>query len=130
MPVATSLRQADGATIWRAARPIVRLFHGTGRRLGGRDGRFFAFVLARAVRAISGWKYPGSKNQTLHGTAIYTYIDPANHPNVGIYVILGVSGKGICLRELTGCGLKSASTLWVRRPTLPSDRQAKSVSLK
>ena len=23
--------------------------------------------------------------QTLHGTAIYAYIDPPNHPNVGIY---------------------------------------------
>ena len=23
--------------------------------------------------------------QTLHGTAIYAYIDPQNHPNVGIY---------------------------------------------
>ena len=25
------------------------------------------------------------KSQTLHGTAIHTYIDPVNHPNVGIY---------------------------------------------
>ena len=30
--------------------------------------------------------------QTLHGTAIYAYIDPSNHPNVGIYGIHGVSG--------------------------------------
>ena len=30
--------------------------------------------------------------QTLHGTAIYAYIDPQNHLNVGIYGIHGVSG--------------------------------------
>ena len=30
--------------------------------------------------------------QTLHGTAIYAYVDPSNHPNVGIYGIHGVSG--------------------------------------
>ena len=29
--------------------------------------------------------------QTLHGTAIYAYIDPSNHPNVGKYTIHGVS---------------------------------------
>ena len=36
--------------------------------------------------------------QTLHGTAIYAYIDPSNHPNVGIYGIHGVSGTGATTR--------------------------------
>ena len=27
----------------------------------------------------------GNQPQTLHGTAIYAYISPPNHPNVGIY---------------------------------------------
>ena len=31
-------------------------------------------------------------SQTLHVTAIYAYIDPQNHPNVGKYTIHGVSG--------------------------------------
>ena len=35
------------------------------------------------------------KPQTLRGTAIYAYIDPQNHPNVGIYGIHGVSGNRI-----------------------------------
>ena len=28
--------------------------------------------------------------------AVYAYIDPSNHPNVGIYTIHGVSGYDIC----------------------------------
>ena len=40
------------------------------------------------------WGPPVTQAQTLHGTAIYTYIDPSNHPNVGIYIYIhGVSGK-------------------------------------
>ena len=35
--------------------------------------------------------------QTLHGTAIYAYIDPQNDPNVGIYDIHGVFGFGTIL---------------------------------
>ena len=35
--------------------------------------------------------------------AIYAYIDPSNHPNVGIYGIHGVSGKGTCTRLKFGC---------------------------
>ena len=31
-------------------------------------------------------------SQTLHGTAIYAYIDPQNHPNGGIY---GIHGHGV-----------------------------------
>ena len=38
-------------------------------------------------------------SQTLHGSAIYAYIDPPNHPNVGIYGLHGVFGYGIVERS-------------------------------
>ena len=53
---------------------------------------------------------PMLKPMTLHGTAICTYIDPSNHPNVGIYGIHGVSGKQTHLLPFNGLGIQRCST--------------------
>ena len=55
--------------------------------------------------------------------AIYTYIDPSNHPNVGIYGIHGVSG--ICFTigvrpPLHGSSYRS----WKAIPSCPNNRSA------
>ena len=46
---------------------------------------------------------------------IYAYIDPPNHPNVGIYDIHGVSGKGGVLSQAVTAQQMlrlSASRVW------------------
>ena len=44
--------------------------------------------------------------------AIYAYIDPSNHPNVGIYGIHGVSGIGVELEtmDISSCSQQCYST--------------------
>ena len=48
--------------------------------------------ISELPRPISNRTPTTSHPQTLHGTAIFAYMDPQNHTNVGINVIHGVFG--------------------------------------